>query len=37
MGSKYDKEVDGKLHKVFITFSPLAGQMLAEGKIKVNF
>ena len=36
-GSKYDKEVDGKLHKVFITFSPLAGQMLAEGKIKVNF
>ena len=37
MGSKYDKEVDGKLHKVFITFPPLAGQMLAEGKIKVNF
>ena len=36
-GSKYDTEVDGKLHKVFITFSPLAGQMLAEGKIKVNF
>ena len=37
MGSKYDKVVDGKLHKVFITFSPLAGQMLADGKIKVNF
>ena len=37
MGSKYEKEVDGKLHTVFITFSPLAGQMLAEGKIKVDF
>jgi hypothetical protein len=35
-GSKYDKEVDGKLHKVFITYSPLISEMLADGKIKVN-
>jgi hypothetical protein len=35
-GSKFDKEVDGKVHKVFITFSPLISQMLADGKIKVN-
>ena len=35
-GSKFDKEVDGKVHKVFITFSPLNSQMLAYGKIKVN-
>jgi hypothetical protein len=35
-GSKFDKEVDGKVHKVFITFSPLNSQMLADGKIKVN-
>jgi len=36
-GKKYDKEVDGKLHKVFITCSPHVAQMLAERKIKVNF
>ena len=36
-GSKYDTEVDGKLHKVFVIFSPLVGQMLAESKIKINF
>ena len=36
-GKKYDKEVDGKLHKVFITCSPRVAQMLAERKIKVNF
>ena len=37
MGSKYDKEVDlGKVHKVFITYSPLISEMLADGKIKVN-
>ena len=35
-GSKYDTEVDGKLHKVFITYSPLISEMLADGKIKVN-
>ena len=35
-GSKYDKEIDGKVHKVFITHSRIA-QMLAERKIKVNF
>ena len=37
MGKKYDKEIDGKLHKVFLTFSPNVGQMLVESKIKVNF
>ena len=36
-GAKYDKEIDGKLHKVFITCSPRVGQMLAERQIKVNF
>ena len=36
-GPKYDKEIDGKLHKVFITCSPRVGQMLAERQIKVNF
>ena len=36
-GKKYDKEVDGKLHKVFIACSPRVAQMLAERKIKVNF
>ena len=36
MGSKYDTEVDGKLHKVFITYSPLISEMLADGKIMVN-
>jgi hypothetical protein len=37
MGSKYDKEVDlGKVHKVFITYSPLISEMLADGKIMVN-
>ena len=36
-GKKYDKEVDGKLHKVFIACSPRVAQMLAEREIKVNF
>ena len=36
-GSKYDKKVVDKLHKVFITYSPLVAKMLAERKIKVNF
>ena len=36
-GPKFDKEIDGKLHKVFITVSPLIGQLLAERLIKVNF
>ena len=37
MGKKYDKEVDGKMHKVFVTYSPDAEQMLAESKIKINY
>ena len=37
MGKKYDKEVDGKLHKVFITYSPDADHMLAESKIKIHY
>ena len=36
-GKKYDTEIDGKLHKVFITSSPCVAQMLCERKIKVNF
>ena len=36
-GEKYDKEIDGKLHKVFLASSPLVAQMLAEREIKVNF
>ena len=36
-GKKYDKEIDGKLHKVYITCSPRVAQMLAERKIKVDF
>ena len=36
-GPKYDKEIDGKVHKVFITYSPFVVQMLAQRKIKVNF
>ena len=35
-GKKYDKEVDGKVHKVFITCSPRVAQMLSEREIKVN-
>ena len=36
-GSKFDGPEDvGKLHKVFITFSPHVKQMLANGEIKVN-
>ena len=35
-GSKYDKEIDGKLHRVFITCSPKLGQMFAEQKIMIN-
>ena len=36
-GEKFDKEIDVKLHKVFITCSPRVAQMLAERQIKVNF
>ena len=35
-GSKFDQKVDAKVHKVFITYSPLISEMLADGKIKVN-
>ena len=36
-GAKYDTEIDGKMHKVFITCSPNLGQMFAEQKIVINF
>ena len=36
-GKKFDEEVDGKLHKVYITCSPDVAKMLAERQIKVNF
>ena len=37
MGVKYDTPEDvGKLHKVFVAFSPDVKQMLANGEIKVN-
>ena len=37
-GSKYDTEVDkGKVHKVFISFSPRVAEMLRERIIKVDF
>ena len=37
-GSKYDTEVDkGKVHKVFIAFSPRVAEMLRERTIKVDF
>ena len=36
-GAKFDKAVDGKVHKVFITISWRVAQMLAAQKIKVNF
>ena len=35
-GSKFDTEVDDKVHKVFITYSPLISDMIADGLIKVN-
>ena len=36
-GQDYDKEVDGNLHQVFVTFSERAGQMIAERNIMVNY
>ena len=37
-GAKYDTPKDvGKVHKVFITCSPLVAKKLAERQIKVNF
>ena len=35
-GSKFDKEIDGHLHKVFITVSPHIGDMVAKGEIMIN-
>jgi hypothetical protein len=35
-GSKFDQEVDDKVHKVFITHSTLISDMIADGLIKVN-
>ena len=35
-GSKFDQEVDNKVHKVFITHSPHISDMIADGLIKVN-
>ena len=36
MGSKFDKEIDGHLHKVFITVSPHIGDMVHKGEIMIN-
>ena len=35
-GSKFDKKIDGKLHKVFITVSPHIGDMVRKGEIMIN-
>ena len=35
-GSKFDQEVDDKVHKVFITHSTLISDMIADGLIKVT-
>ena len=36
MGPKYDKKVDGHLHKVYITVSPFIGDMVHTGEIIIN-
>ena len=36
MGPKYDKNVDGHLHKVYITVSPFIGDMVHTGEIIIN-
>ena len=36
-GSKFDKEIDGKVHKVYITISPRIGSLIAKGEIKINY
>ena len=35
-GSKFDKKIDGKLHKVYITVSPHIGDMVRKGEIMIN-
>ena len=35
-GAKYDKKVDGHLHKVYITVSPFIGDMVHTGEIIIN-
>ena len=35
-GSKFDKKIDGNLHKVYITVSPHIGDMVHKGEIKIN-
>ena len=37
-GSKYDQPKDaGKLHKVFVAFSPAVAEMLRKRKIMIDF
>ena len=37
-GAKYDREDDdAKVHKVFLTYSPLVAKMLREGTIKIDY
>ena len=36
-GKKYDLSVDGKVHKVFITFSFDVAKLIANGTIKINY
>jgi hypothetical protein len=36
MGGKYDKKIDGHLHKVFFTVSPFIGDMVHTGEIIIN-
>jgi hypothetical protein len=36
MGGKYDKKIDGHLHKVYITVSPCIGDMVHTGEIIIN-
>ena len=36
-GKKYDKSVDGKVHKVFITFSFDVANLVADGTAKINY
>lgn len=36
MGAKYDKKIDGSVHKVFITYSTSVNAMCRAGSIKIN-
>mgnify|MGYP004294808473 CR=1 FL=1 len=36
-GAKYDKALDGKVHKTFLTFSPLVDQAIRDKKIKIQY